>query len=1161
MNNANLLLTGVAQGFEPHVISSLLTEERTPILYATAHLEDAVQLVHRLRFCLPEMSLYFFPEWDCLPYDRLDVSPDIAAQRLHVLNTLAERQRQADSSPYIVVTSCQSLLQRVVPRDHLLQYYFPIESGKKYSFEHIIEYLTAQGYTRTQTVREVGEFAVRGSILDIYPLGHKCPIRLDFFGDIVDSLRTFDPMMQTTIEKTESFVLKPCTDIPLTAETIHLFQENYRRLFSTVKTPLYESVSQGRRFGGMEHWFPLFFDHSETLLDYMPQARVLLDFQADDAVRTRLELVHDYYQNRLIHNPEDSSPPYNPVPPESLHMTLEEWGQVRSNPQTMLVSPFSEAPFPELNQSKSLDFDCRVGLPFEPSPQALNAVGSFKAFLKRQSVRPKEEIKPIFISAMSEGSRDRLLTLLQDHGISNINQIDAWPEDLNTRKESLFLMVYPLERGFETPEFILITEQDLLGEKIIRATSRKRQVDTVVLEANQLAIGDFVVHQDHGIGQYQGLVPLQVGGTFHDCLCLGYEGGDRLFLPVENIEIISKYSSEESSAQLDKLGTVGWQKRKARAKKRIREIAEYLLKLAAQRALNRGDIITIDPLAYDNFCSRFPYVETEDQQRSIEETLNDLSSGKPMDRLICGDVGFGKTEVALRAAFAVVSNKKQVALVSPTTLLCRQHFKTFQDRFRHTGFRVEQLSRFTSQAKSRQIRQDMQEGKVDIVIATHTLFSDKSKFHDLGLVIIDEEQHFGVKQKEHLKQLQSNVHVLTLTATPIPRTLQQALTGVREMSLITTPPIDRLAVRTFVMAYDSLVIREAILREYHRGGQVFFVCPRLNDMPDLEKELATLVPEIKIISAHGQLPTSQLEHIMTAFYDRQYDLLLSTNIVESGIDIANANTLIIHRSDLFGLSQLYQLRGRVGRSKAQSYAYLTLPSTEKITETARRRLEIMQNLDKLGSGFTLATQDMDVRGTGNLVGEEQSGHIREVGVELYQTMLQEAMMMVRVEQEMGEVLEEEWTPQINLGISVMIPETYVADLSLRLSLYRRIAHLQDRQEIDAFAAEMIDRFGKLPAEVQNLFDIMEIKRTCRLANIDKVDVGPNGIVMSLRNGTFPNPDKLLAYIQDPKTAARLRPDQKIVFLRQWGHSSQRSRTTKLICRKLALLGKTDVGAR
>lgn len=1174
MTNTIRLLSGVAQGYEPHVIQKLWQQDKPkPTIYITPNEEQAEQLVQQLRFCLEDSKILFLPEWDCLPYDRVSPSQDVLGERHNTLLTILEQERTQEQEGYIIVGSCNSILQRLAPKTSLEADFLQLFPGERYALSDVISYLSGKGYNRTETVREAGEFAIRGDILDIFPIGEENPLRLDFFGDILENIRAFDPITQTTLPKeahlTKQISLKPSSEICLTPETISTFRKNYRDLFGTTSTPLYETISQGRRYSGMEHWFPLFFEKTETLIDYLSDALILLDVQTDDAVRTRLELIHDYYRNRTIQLAGDNSPPFNPVPPAKMFMTLQEWGELRQSKNTYHVTPFSgdakflNLPSFQLESTNSFevkiqDFETHPSPVLEQHKKEINYLESFKKYLTSHK-------KPVLIAALTDGSRERLQTLLQEHQISPLKIIeDLWPnlEDPDF-KTQIGLMTYPLEKGFEAPDFVLFTEQDLLGQKVIRQSSKKRQISKILLEMNQLAMGDLIVHRDHGIGQYQGLVALKIGDHLHDCLCIKYDGGDKLFLPVENIEAITKYGSENGSVSLDRLGSTGWQTRKARVRKRIREVADYLIKIAAERSLHRGTILHTETTAYDDFCARFPYLETEDQQRAIQETLSDLSSGTPMDRLVCGDVGFGKTEVALRAAFATVSNGKQVAIVTPTTLLCRQHYKTFLDRFSHTGFRVEQLSRFVTASQAQKIRQDLKTGKVNIIIATHALFSEQIGFSDLGLVIIDEEQHFGVKQKEKLKQLQTDVHVLTLTATPIPRTLQLALTGVREMSVIATPPIDRLAVRTFVTPYDPLVIREAILREHYRGGQVFFVCPRLEGIEEMEPTLRTLVPEIKLVSAHGQMPSEQLESVMTDFYDRKYDLLLSTNIVESGIDIASANTLIIHRADLFGLAQLYQLRGRVGRSKVQGYAYLTLPTETPVSDTAKRRLDVIQTLDKLGAGFSLASHDMDIRGTGNIVGEEQSGHIKEVGAELYQHLLHEAILMARAEQEIGPApLDTQWTPQINLGTSVMIPERYISDLNLRLNMYRRAASLQSREEIDAFAAEMIDRFGKLPNEVHNLFEIIEIKNYCRQAGIEKVDVGPKGIVISFHNNTFANPSGLMEYIKSPKTAAKVRPDQKIVFMREWGHVSQRSRSTKLICRNLAhlaILGKKDVG--
>ncbi|MET0182057.1 MAG: transcription-repair coupling factor, partial [Caulobacterales bacterium] len=647
-----------------------------------------------------------------------------------------------------------------------------------------------------------------------------------------------------------------------------------------------------------------------------------------------------------------------------------------------------------------------------------------------------------------------------------------------------------------------------------------------------LSPGDFVVHQEHGIARYDGLKTLMVQDAPHDCLDLVYAGGDKLYLPVENIELVSRYGSEDAEAQLDKLGGVAWQNRKARAKQRLRDMAEELIRIAAERAARTAEEIMPPEGVWDEFCARFPYEETEDQLNAIDDIMSDLASGRPMDRLICGDVGFGKTEVALRAAFLVAMTGKQVAVVAPTTLLCRQHYRTFAERFHGLPIRVRQLSRLVSTKEANETKKGMTDGTIEIVVGTHALLAKNVAFKDLGLLIIDEEQHFGVKHKERLKELKSDVHVLTLSATPIPRTLQLSLAGIREMSIIATPPVDRMAVRTYVTPFDAVTVREALLKERYRGGQSFYVTPRIQDLEEIADFLRKQVPEVSFQIAHGQMPSTQLDEIMTAFDEGQFDVLASTTIVESGLDIPRANTLVINRADMFGLAQLYQLRGRVGRSKVRAFAYMTTPSEQKLTDGAEKRLRILSSLDNLGAGFTLASHDLDMRGGGNLLGEEQSGQIKEVGVELYQSMLEEAVMSLKEGRE-DTFFERSWSPQINVGAAVLIPEDYVQDLTVRLALYRRLAELDSDAEREAFAAELIDRFGPIPAEAEQLVAVAALKSLCRHALISKLDAGPKGAVLTFREGGFPDPVALVQYVQKNAHLFRMRPDGKLVIQGDW----------------------------
>lgn len=1140
----NQIYASVPDGAEAFVLGSHLTDKKT--LYVCATESKAQRLVEQLTLVAPQTNPLYFPAWDCLPYDRVSPGLDVMTQRIDVLTMLLG----GTPSSFCVVMSIAALLQRLPPKSALENQSLNLQSGQSLSRERLLSFLTDMGYVRVDTVRENGEYAVRGGIIDFFPPGVPDPIRVDFFGDEVDSLRAFDALAQTTLNPMDQVILKPVSELTLTPARISHFRTGYRELFGAANDSLYESVSAGRKYGGMEHWLPLFFSTCETLLAYVNEVQVFIEEGCDGAVAERLATITDYYQARITPIPGDQGMTYRPLPPELLYWTKEDWEEFLQTISWTKVTPFK---IDDSHAGSGIqDFQGKTLTDFGANQSTVRV----KAFeiLSTRLLDATREKKPVILACFSQGARDRLLTILHEHEIENVRADETWPIDAFS---GISACVYPAERGFELPHLLVISEQDLLGDRVARATSKRRKADQFFLEAAQLTSSDLVVHREHGIGRYEGLMTISVGGAAHDCLCLIYDGGDKLFLPVENIEMITRYGGDGAVAQLDRLGSSAWQMRKAKVKKRIREVADYLIKIAAERALHVGQILEKHPTQYEEFCSRFPYLETEDQQRAIEEVLTDMASGKPMDRLVCGDVGFGKTEVALRAAFVAVSQGKQVAIIVPTTLLCRQHYRTFRDRFQGFPYRVEQISRLVKPAQAEKIRQDVANGKVPIIIATHALLSEKTKFTDLGLLIIDEEHHFGVKQKEKLKKLFTDVHVLTLTATPIPRTLQLALSGVREMSLITTPPVDRLAIRTFVMPYDSVVIREAILREYYRGGQIFCVSPRLDDLAKIEDQLRKLTPEIRIITAHGQMNPTQLEEVMNAFYDRAYDLLLSTNIVESGIDIATANTLIIHRADLFGLAQLYQLRGRVGRGKVQGYAYLTLPEGHILSANATKRLEVMQTLDNLGAGFSLASYDMDIRGTGNIVGEEQSGHMREVGVELYQHLLQEAILMVRAEQELGTFSDFEWVPQINLGTSVLIPETYVADLSLRLGLYRRTAALENRNQIDMFAAEMIDRFGPLPGEVSNLFELIEIKGLCRQAGIEKLDIGPKGALITFRNNQFPNIQGLLDFIQSQKGTAKLRPDNKLVFIRAWDSLSIRTKGAKQVCALLSKLSLTS----
>ncbi|MCK6453869.1 MAG: transcription-repair coupling factor [Alphaproteobacteria bacterium] len=1132
---------GVPEGFDALVLAALALRQvggvRPAAMLHVAR-DDArlARLEQGLAFFAPGLRIVSLPAWDCLPYDRVSPNGEVVSRRIGALSDLAGGGlAEAPAGPSVVLTTVNALLQRVPARASFEAAVFAVRVGEKLDTAAMFAFLARNGYRRAGTVREAGEYAQRGGIVDVFPPGTDEPMRLDLFGDVLEGIRAFDPMTQRSGERREALRLQPVSEVMVDAASIQRFRTGYRAAFGTNASddPLYAAVTAGHRHPGMEHWLPLFAENLETLFDYLPRAPVSLDHGVGDAAAERQNQIAEFYRQRreIAASPgaAEGAPIYRPLPPDSLYVGAAELEGALGGRAVLELAPFAPP------EGAGIDAGGRLGRDFaearaRPDGRLLDTV--------REHIAAEVEAgRRTVVAAYTLGARERLGTLLRSHGLAAQKPVEAWPEAEVLPPGTTALAVLPIERGFTAPGITVIGEQDILGERLARPSRRKKRADRIIGELSALSEGDFVVHVDHGIGQYDGLVALEVAGAPHDCLRVLYAGGDKLFVPVENLEVLSRYGSAESGAVLDRLGGAAWQARRARVKQRLKDMADELIRIAAERQVREGEVLEPPDGMYQEFCARFPWTETEDQERAIADTLEDLASGKPTDRLICGDVGFGKTEVALRAAFIAAMSGTQVAVVVPTTLLARQHYRAFTQRFAGLPLRLAQLSRLVAAKEASRIKAELADGRIDIVIGTHALLGKGIAFRNLGLLIVDEEQHFGVRQKERLKHLRADVHVLTLTATPIPRTLQLALSGVREMSLIATPPVDRLAVRTFVLPYDPVVIREAILREQHRGGQVFYVCPRIEDLPKLEQRLRRLVPEVKIAVAHGQMSGTELEKAMEGFYDGAFEVLLSTNIIESGLDIPTANTIIVHRADMFGLSQLYQLRGRVGRGKTRAYAYLTLPGEKAPTPAATRRLEVMQTLDTLGAGFTLASHDLDIRGAGNLLGEEQSGHIREVGIELYQQMLEEAVAEAK-----GAAAREpaaEWTPQIALDTPVLIPEAYVPDLDVRLALYRRIASLVDRQEIDAFAAELIDRFGPLPQEVENLLEIIAIKRLCRDAGVEKVEAGPKGALIAFRDNKFARPEKLVRYISRNAATTKIRPDQRVVFQRDWEEAPQR----------------------
>ena len=1143
---APLTLASVPAGFLPSLLADL-TRAAAPGRRAVFVASDDQQMRavgDAARYFAPEIGVLAFPAWDCLAYDRASPSLRVSAERLATLHALQGKRDR----PQLFVTTVNAVTQRTLTPFRIRQLVASLAPGERIDRDRLSALLQANGYARTDTVADPGEYAVRGGLVDLWPSGEETALRLDFFGDEIESVRRFDPGTQRTVDRIDRFTLLPASEALLDAESIKRFRSGYRERFGATATgdPVYQAVSDGRRLSGMEHWLPLFEEKLATLFEHLGTDDVIVrDAGTPGAAEARFESIADYHQNRVRAQSTDPGS-YRPLAPDALYLDKKAWDAAVADRPMHLATAFREPESPAV-----IDLGADAPRDFTPERTAQENVYEAVAAHVRALQRDKRKV---VLASYSEGSRERLSGLLADHGLAHFQTVDSWQEALGTAKPAakgaVALAVLPLDHGFATADVALLTEQDMLGDRLVRRQRRKKSADAFMAELATLTPGDLVVHADHGIGRYDGLTSIPVGKAPHDCVAIEYGGGDKLYVPVENIDVLSRYGADNEGVALDRLGGVAWQQRKSRMKERIREIAGELMKTAAARALRPAPEFEPDT-AYPEFVDRFPYQETDDQDRAIDDVLGDLSAGRPMDRLVCGDVGFGKTEVALRAAFVAAMSGQQVAVVCPTTLLARQHYQNFEERFRGFPIKIGRLSRLVGTAEAKATREGLADGRIDIVVGTHAVFAKNNEFKRLGLVIVDEEQRFGVTHKERLKALKADVHVLTLTATPIPRTLQMAMSGLRELSVIQTPPVDRLSVRTYVMPWDPVVIREALLREHYRGGQTYFVTPKIIDLPDIERFLRDEVPEVTFVAAHGQMAAGEVEERMSAFYDRKYDVLLSTTIVESGLDIPSANTIILNRADRFGLAQLYQLRGRVGRGKTRAYAYFTTPAGRLMTEAADKRLKVLASLDTLGAGFQIASHDLDIRGAGNLVGDEQSGHIKEVGFELYQSMLEDAIMAAKSGGTEVPEAKADFSPQITVDAPILIPEDYVPDLDLRMGLYRRMNEIEDKSGIEGFAAELIDRFGPLPQATRNLIDVIGIKLDCRQARIAKLDLGPKGALVTFAEGGFPNVPALFAYIERLKGTARLRPDDKLVIQREWGDPKARLHGATQLAKGLA----------
>ncbi|MRX50239.1 transcription-repair coupling factor [Paracoccus sp. S-4012] len=1152
---AQITLSGAPEGYDAALIAREAETRAAPVIHVARDDRRMAATRAALAFLAPSLPVLEFPAWDTTPYDRVSPAAGLQAARMATLAALASGVLKG---PFVVLTTLNAAMQRVPPRATVAGASFAARVGDRMDEAALRAFLVRMGFSQAPTATEPGDYAVRGGIIDIFPPygpdGAGGPVRLDLFGDVLDGARRFDPETQRTTEKLDRIELAPMSEVILDEPAITRFRQSYRAEFGAGGTgdPLYEAVSAGQKAQGVEHWLGWFHAGMGSLFDYLPQASVMLDDRIEQVRAARWETITEQYDARreALARKDRADTVYKPIPPAEMFPDEAEWAAWLAPRRVIRLAALPAPPGPGV-----LDAGGRAGRNFAPERQSekINLFGALADHLR--ALRKEGRV---VVASFSEGARERLAGLIADEGVEGAVPV-ARLGDLAEGKGALGLAVWPLEEGFTADgralgKIAVISEQDVLGDRLIRGARKRRRAENFLKDTQTLTPGDLVVHVEHGIGRYLGVETMQVPrpdgkmGPPHDYVHLLYADDAKLYVPVENIELLTRYGHEEGL--LDRLGGGAWQARKARLKERIRQIADRLMRVAAERLLRAAPVLEPEHHEWEAFSARFPWTETDDQAAAIEDVAGDLAAGRPMDRLIVGDVGFGKTEVAMRAAFIAASQGQQVAVVAPTTLLARQHFRSFADRFRGTAVRVRPLSRFVSAKDAAATRAGLADGTVDIAVGTHAVLAKQVKFKNLGLLIVDEEQHFGVAHKERLKELRSEIHVLTLTATPIPRTLQLSLSGVRDLSVIGTPPVDRLAIRTYVSEFDSITVREALLREKYRGGQSFFVVPRIADLPEVEAWLKEHVPEVSYLVAHGQMAAGDLDQRMNAFYDGGHDVLLATSIVESGLDIPTANTMIVWRADQFGLAQLYQIRGRVGRSKTRAYAYLTTKPRAPLTPQAIRRLKFLGAIDSLGAGFNIASQDLDLRGAGNLLGEEQSGHIKEVGFELYQAMLEETIAKLK-SGELEAAPEDDWAPVLNLGVPVTIPESYIPDLDVRLGLYRRLAELSGKTEMEGFAAELIDRFGPLPREVNTLLLVMRIKGMAKRAGIARLDAGPRGATVTFHNDRFARPEGLVEFIHENRGEVAIK-DNKIVVSRAWGSDAERIKGAFAVAKELAL---------
>ena len=1110
-------LSGLEKPLLPIFISRLLLENNK-ILFIAKNDQEMSNIEEFANKLNQNIDILTLPCWDSLPYDISSPNRIIKAKRIVSLTKLLNNNFQ--DKKLLILTSFNALFIKNSPKFFYKDLFLLISKNIEISMINIRNKLIDFGYNRVEVVREIGEFSIRGDILDIFVSGYEDPFRINFFGSSIEKIVNFDPLSQRNIPDSEinEFFIFSSEEFFFNEKTIDIFKNKYKKKLDLdiTKDFLYNSIIAKQKPETIEHYLELFHEQElSNIFEFIND-----NFSLKNVVTICSNDVFEHLENRnheinrlfMERNEVENA---KLLKPSDIYLNLEQLKFHINALNPIIINDFAKEKDTTKINSKRIVFS-----QFKNQSSSNVLEERFKDFIEKF-----KQNKSIIICINDKNKLENIINFF-DRTLSeySLEKKIYNPADMSFDKISntIIFLKHHINFSVEINDSMFIAENDFLGTVTKKKKVKKRKAENFLKDLTTLNSNDFITHIDHGLGQYKSLDVINISGQMHDCLKIIYADGDKLYVPVENINLISKVSDEQENKPLDKLGSVSWQLKRKKIKKKIKDIAEQLINTAAKRNINSYEKL-FEPKNFNKFVSRFPYELTDDQDVAIDDVLNDIYSGNLMDRLICGDVGFGKTEIALRASFIMASAGKQVAIVAPTTLLVEQHFKNFEDRFKGFGFNLSSLSRMTSEKDRKIIKDCLKSGEISIVIGTHSLLSKDIGFKDLGLLVIDEEQHFGVSQKERLKELQFNIHVLTLTATPIPRTLQLSLNGLKELSLITTPPINRLAVRTFVQVWDKIILRDALLREKRRNGQSFIVCPKIKDLEKVNDLVKDMAPELTISIAHGRLPVRELENSINKFYKKKCDILISTNIIESGIDVPNANTLIVYNADFFGLSQLYQLRGRVGRSHLRAYAYFTFNKHKILTEKSKQRLKVLKTLDNLGAGFSLANYDLDIRGAGNLLGDEQSGQIREIGYDLYQKLLNEAINSLK---KGFKEIEEIWNPTINIGIPVLIPDTYVKDLSTRMSLYRKVGDIKKNNEVNDFLEELNERFGPPPQEVKNLIFTILIKLKCIILNIEYIDIGSKGILVGFRNNTFSKPENLIKLIEI-ESNIRVRKDQKL----------------------------------